>query len=127
MFGSGKVKELEYQLKTVREKLESAQREKADASQKLADAQKQISDLKTQLIDRDLEQLKEEAKAKIAEYEGLKKLYADKIQAFDASHEEKEQDFARESALKHFNLENEIQKNRQANREYVSEMTSTVR
>ena len=47
-------------------------------------------------------------------------MYAKKIQEFDETLDEKEELFAKEDAVQRYNLEKEIQDDRQANRDYVS-------
>ncbi len=124
MFGSKKIQELEAQLREVQEKLASETEEKNGLARDLENANRRIAELEAQLNDFDLEQAKEAARASQAEYEGLRELYARKNREFDDSIEEQEQSFARESALKRHNLENEIRDKRQANEDYV---TSTVK
>jgi len=125
MFGSGKIQNLEAQLRTLNEKLEQMRKEKTALEQKLSGAQRKISELEDQLVNTDVEQLKEEVLATKAEYEGLKDLYSRKIQTFDSSREEQEQAFAREAAIERHNLENEIRDNRKANQDYVSNTVKT--
>ena len=120
MFGSGKIQMLQSQLRDAEDRLDKVTREKDSLAQQLSAANAKIAQLESQLEDFDLEQLKEQAKASHAEYEGLKELYARKVKEFDDTKEEKEQAFARESALSRHNLENEIRDNREANRAYVS-------
>ena len=124
MFGSARIQALETQLSELQSKLDACNQENNRLADELSGARRRITELEDQLNDRDLEKLKEEARASKAEYEGLKDLYTRKNQEFDDSIEEKEQSFAREAALQRFNLDNEIRDNRQANQEYV---TSTVK
>lgn len=125
MFGSSKIRNLEDQLSNLNEKLQQTVQERDSLRQQLEAARQRIGEMENQLRDTDLEQLKDQEKATIAEYEGLKDLYARKIQAFDASKEEQEQAFAREAALQRHNLENEIRDNRQASQDYVSSTVKT--
>lgn len=125
MFGSNRVKELEERLHELQNKLDQATAQKTDLEQKLSGAQRKAAELEEKLNNTDLEALKEEARASKAEYEGLKDLYTKKIQEFDNSKEEKEQQFAREAAIQRFNLDNEIRDNRQANQDYVTETVKT--
>ena len=124
MFGSAKIQNLEIKIQSLNDQLQKAAQENQSLKQALESAQRKSAELEAKLADTDLEQLKEEARASKAEFEGLKGLYTEKIQAFDASKEDEEQAFAREAALKRHNLENEIRDNRQSNQEYVS---STVK
>ena len=124
MFGSKRIQELEAQLSELQSKLSKETAEKSELAQSLESANRRISELEEQLNDFDLEQLKADASASRAEYEGLKDLYTRKNREFDESREQAEQDFARDAALQRHNLENEIRNNRQANRDYV---TSTVK
>ena len=124
MFGSKKIQELEAQLREAQEKLAKETAEKNELAQGLEGANRKIAELEAQLNDFDLEQAKEAARASRAEYEGLRELYTRKNKEFDDSIEEQEQSFARESALKRHNMENEIRDKRHANEEYV---TSTVK
>ena len=124
MFGSKRIQELEAQLREAQEKLAKETSEKNELAQGLEGANRKIAELEAQLNDFDLEQAKEAARASRAEYEGLRELYTRKNKEFDDSIEEQEQSFARESALKRHNLENEIRDKRQANEDYVA---STVK
>ena len=125
MFGSSKIRNLEDQLSSLNEKWQQTVQERDSLRQQLEAARQRIGEMENQLRDTDLEQLKAQEKTTIAEYEGLKDLYARKIQAFDASKEEQEQAFAREAALQRHNLENEIRDNRQASQDYVSSTVKT--
>lgn len=125
MFGSAKLQNLEARIHSLESQLQQEVQEKLSALQKLENAQQKVAELEARLADTDLEQLKEDARASKAEFEGLKDLYAQKIQAFDSSKEDQEQAFAKEAALKRHNLENEIRDNRQANQDYVSSTVKT--
>ena len=109
--------ELESQLKSARERITELEKE-------LAAAQEKLGELEKKLQDTDLEDLKEKAKKSAAEFEGLKDLYTGKIREFDSSREIREEEFARESAVKRHDLEEEIRTGREANQEQVS---NTVR
>ena len=125
MFGSSKIQELEAQIRELNRALERAEKEKIDLNQQLAAAKREAAELEARLADTDLEALKEQARATKVEFEGMKDLYARKIQAFDASKEEKEQEFARQAAIERYNLDNEIRDNRQANQEFVRDTVKT--
>ena len=125
MFGSKKIQELEARVQELTEKLSRETAEKTDLAGKLESAKARIAEVEAELHDFDLENLKEKAKATIAEYEGLKDLYARKNKEFDDSKEEAEQTFARDQALQRHNLENEIRDNRQANQDYVANTVKT--
>ena len=125
MFGSKKLKEAESQLSTLKDQLNQVTAQRDGLTQQLADAQSRIADLEARLNDFDLERLKEEARTSRAEYEGLKELYRQKNDSFDQAKEDEEQNFAREQAIKRYNLENEIRDNRQANQDYVVETVKT--
>ena len=123
MFGSKKIQELESQLSSANGKLEQANKEKEELKSSLEAAQSKISELEAKLSNTNA--LEKQARATIAEYEGLKDLYSRKIDEFESSREEKEQEFARHSAIQRFDLENEIKENREANQNYVSETVKT--
>ena len=132
MFGSGKKQELENQVKNLKERLDREQQEKAELQQQLKAAQEKaagleqkMAELEESMRDVDYEQLKEQARTTVAEYEGLKQLYTGKVQAFESAKEEEEQQFARESARKRYDLDNEIRDNRQANQDYVAQTVQT--
>lgn len=132
MFGKGKLAAMEEQLSALRQKAEDALKEKtklveqlSDTRGKLKEAQEKIRELENRIAETDLSQLQQQARQSIAEYEGLKELYARKIQEFDASREGKEAEFARQAAMDRFNLENEISENRRANEEFVSSTVQT--
>ena len=131
MFGRGKAQALEAKINELKGKLASALKEKdqlkqelESSRQKVADLESRVSDLSAKIADTDVEQTRKQLESSIAEYTGLKELYAGKIEQFNASHEEKEQEFARQAAVERYNLDNEIKENRQANQDYVS---STVK
>ena len=90
MFGKAKIQELETQLTTVKQKLDTALKEKTDLDAQLKSAKNRIGELEQKLADTDLTQLKEEARKTIVEYEGLKELYQKKNQELDASREDLE-------------------------------------
>ena len=125
MFGSKKIQELEARLSELQGKLDAESSEKSSLAQQLESANGKIAELEAQLNDFDLERLKEEAKTSLAEYEGLRELYARKNREFDENVEAEEENFAREQAIKRHNLENEIRDNRQANEDYVSNTVKT--
>lgn len=125
MFGSKKIQELESQISSLTDQLNTALREKVALSEQLDQATKTIAEMEEKLNDFDLEQLKEEARASKAEFEGLKDLYAQKTRAFDDNLEAEEEKFAREQANRRHDLENEITSNRQANQEYVTKTVKT--
>ena len=97
---------------------------KEELESQLKSARERITELEKKLQDTDLEDLKEKAKKSAAEFEGLKDLYTGKIREFDSSREIREEEFARESAVKRHDLEEEIRTGREANQEQVS---NTVR
>lgn len=121
MFGSHKIQDLEYKLRDVTESLDRANREKHELERKLSESEKKVEQLEAQLSDADLEALREQTRISQAEFESLKKMYSSKVKEFEDSIEEKEQDFAKEDALKRYNLENEIVDNRKANQAYVAD------
>ena len=125
MFGSKKLQEANAQLDALRRELDREKNARAEAEKLLSSARNQVSDLEAQLRNTDLDALKEQAKETIAEYQGLKDLYARKIEEFENGKEEKEQAFARDAALQRHSLENEIRDNRQANQEYVANTVKT--
>ena len=125
MFGSGKLRELEAQLSSVKNKLESAVKEKTDLLQQLKDAKDRIQDLEKQLAESEGTELKEQAKKTIVEYEGLKELYVQKNKELDESRERVEEGFAREAAAKRHDLSEEIRVSREDNQAMVSEAVQT--
>ncbi len=120
MFGSKKIAELETRVSELNRKLDLSGQEKAKLTEELASARGKIAGLEKELNNLDIEQAKKELESSKAEYEGLKELYTKKIAEFDASHEEKEQEFARQAAVERLNLDNEIKEKRRANEEYIS-------
>ena len=108
MFGSSKVQGLESQIRELTGRLEKVNQEKADLARRLEAEKARAAEVERKLMDTDFERLKEEARVSQAEYEGLKDLYTRKVQAFDSSKEEEEQNFAREAAVSRYNLKNEI-------------------
>lgn len=125
MFGSGKLKALESQLVSAKEKLESAIKEKTDLAQQLKNAQERIASLEKQLAESEGAELQKKAKDTIVEYEGLKDLYIQKNKEIDANRESMEEGFAREAATKRHNLEEEIQTSRADNQNLVKETVQT--
>ena len=127
MFGSKKIEMLQSQIRDLTDRLDQVTREKDEVQRKLSDSlskvsglESKVTDLETELADRDLEQLKEDARTTQAEFEGLKSMYSQKVQEFNASVEEKEQEFAKEAAVAKHNLQNEIRDSRQANQDFVA-------
>lgn len=118
------IQELESKVRAAEKALESAQKEKDELNSRLKAATEKITELQAKLEDADLNALKEKAKKSEVEFEGLKELYAGKIKEFDDSRESREEDFARESAIKRHDLSEEIRINREENQERVS---STVK
>ncbi len=125
MFGNGKLKALESQLVSAKEKLESAIKEKTDLGQQLKQAQERIASLEKQLAESEGAELQKKAKDTIVEYEGLKELYIQKNKEIDANRESVEEGFAREAATKRHNLEEEIQTSRADNQNLVKETVQT--
>lgn len=125
MFGSGKIKELEARLSSMRNKLDSVEKEKKDALQQLTDAKGRIQDLERQLAESEGTELKNQARKTIVEYEGLKDLYMQKNRELDESRESVEEGFAREAASKRHDLEEEIRTNREDNQTMVTETVKT--
>ncbi len=124
MFGSGK-KVLESQVADLKSQLNQLTKSKEKAEQELKEAKEKIADLQRQLDNSELEQLKRQAGATIAEYESLRDLYEKKNEEFDSSRKEKEESFARESAMARYNLENEISDKRSAGEEHISRTVKT--
>jgi chromosome segregation ATPase len=113
--------DVDQELKSVTESLDRANGDKQELEEKLSASEAKLQELESQLTDVDLEQLKEEARISHAEFEGLRNLYSRKVKEFEDTLEEKEQNFAKEDALKRYNLENEIVDNRKANQAYVAD------
>lgn len=126
MFKSKKNATMAELVKTVQEKeelekqLKNAHSRIRELETDLTSAKGKVGELETKLKDTDLAALKEKAKQSAAEYDALKKLYAGKVRAFDSSVETREEEFARESAVKRHNLEEEIRTNREGAQEQVS-------
>ena len=125
VFGSGKLKALEGQLISAKEKLESAIKEKTDLAQQLKNAQERIASLEKQLAESEGAELQKKAKDTIVEYEGLKDLYIQKNKEIDANRESMEEGFAREAATKRHSLEEEIQTGRTEHQNLVKETVQT--
>jgi len=125
MFGSGKVQGLESQIRELTGRLEKVNQEKADLARRLEAEKARAAEVERKLMDTDFERLKEEARVSQAEYEGLKDLYTRKVQAFDSSKEEEEQNFAREAAVSRYNLKNEINAVKSENQEKVAGTVQT--
>ena len=125
MFGSGKIRELEAQLSSMRNKLDSAEKEKQDALQQLTNAKGRIQELEQQLAESEGTELKNQARKTIVEYEGLKELYVQKNREIDETRESVEESFAREAATKRNDLEEEIRTNREDNQTLVKETVKT--
>ena len=124
MFGS-KAKELESLLVSTKLELEKATEEKKKLEKDLASVKGELKQMKDMVNNSDAAKLEAKAKETIAEYEGLKEMYNQKIRSFDDSKEESEQSFAREAALKRHHLDNEIADTKQASQQFVSETVST--
>ena len=102
------------------ESLAAASSNNEDLEQKLGAAYQNISELEAKLCDTDFEALKEQERVTLVELEGLRDLYTKKIQDFDNSIEERQEAIEKENSIQRYNLEKEIQEDRQANQEYVS-------
>ena len=125
MFGSSKVQGLESQIRELTGRLEKANQEKAELNRRLEAEKARAAEVERKLIDTDYEKLKEEARVARVEYEGLKELYTRKVQTFDSSKEEEEQNFAREAALSRYNLKNEINEVKKENQGKVAGTVQT--
>ena len=104
----------------LQEKLSAATANNEDLEQKLGAAYQNISELEAKLCDTDFEVLKEQERVTLVELEGLRELYTKKIQDFDNSIEERQEAIEKENSIQRYNLEKEIEEDRQANQEYVS-------
>ena len=104
----------------LQEKLSAATANNEDLEQKLGAAYQNISELEAKLCDTDFEALKEQERVTLVELEGLRDLYTKKIQDFDNSIEERQEAIEKENSIQRYNLEKEIEEDRQANQEYVS-------
>ena len=125
MFGSNRIQGLESQIRNLKSQLESEKKEAERLTGELNTAKRKIAELEQKLVNTDYEALKAEQASSKAEYEGLRDLYSKKVKEFDDSREEEERAFARKAALDRFNLENEIQENRQANQDFVAQTVRT--
>ena len=119
MFGS-KTKELSGLLANTKMDLERMTEEKKALEKELSQTKGKLKELEDLVGNSDIRSLEAKAKATIAEYEGLKEMYNNKIRTFEDSRIEEESNFAREAALQRHNLENEISDNRQASQEFVA-------
>ena len=120
MFGSKKkIDALDQEVSAYKKKMETANQEKKELMAKLKSAENRISELENQLKDGDLNELKKKARQSAVEFEGLKELYTGKIKEFDESRESREEEFAKESAIKRNDLEEEIQANREESQTIV--------
>ena len=124
MFGS-RSKELSSMLLTVKLDLEKANEEKAKLEKELGYSKGRVKELEAKIADSSIPDLEEAMKVSIAEYEGLKKLYEEKIREFEETRVKKEQEFAREAALARHNLENEIAGNRHDNENFVADTVNS--
>lgn len=121
MFFGGKGKqELEAQVKELRDQLSKEQKARTDLEQELKIAKDRIAALQKENANNDYEALKAKSRESIAEYEGLKNLYNEKMQEFESSQGEKEEELARDIALKRFHVDEEVQETRKANEELVA-------
>lgn len=132
MFGKEKIMALEAQLTSMRGKMEAAIKERKDLQDQLQKMQDQlkhakdkVQELEAKVAESELTELKEKARQTIVEYEGLKELYQQKNREIDATRESTEEGFAREAASKRQNLADEIEQNREGNRQLVTETIKT--
>ena len=130
MFGSRK-KELESRVndlkgaqKTLSDERDALKKQLDEALKKIDALEKNAAEMEEKLASSESEILKKELNGTIAEYEGLRELYARKNQEFDEDKETREEEFARKAAADRFNLENEIRESKESHEKYVS---STVR
>jgi hypothetical protein len=120
MFGNRKkLEELDQEVSVYKKQMETAAQEKHELMSKLKSAEDRIKDLEEQLKDNDLKKLKKKAKQSAVEFEGLKELYTEKIREFEETRETKEEEFAKESAIKRNDLLEEIQENRENNQQII--------
>ena len=111
MSGKEKIRALEEELASLKGKMNTAEKEKKELEKKVAESE--------------LTELQEKARQTIVEYEGLKELYQQKNREIDATRESTEEGFAREAATKRHDLAEEIEQNREDNRQMVSETVRT--
>ena len=132
MFGKEKIRALEEELASLKGKMNTAEKEKKEledrlssAKDQLKTAQEKIQELEKKVAESELTELQEKARQTIVEYEGLKELYQQKNREIDATRESTEEGFAREAATKRHDLAEEIEQNREDNRQMVSETVRT--
>ena len=132
MFGKEKIRALEEQLASLKGKMNTAEKEKKELEDRLSStkdqlktAQEKIQELEKKVAESELTELQEKARQTIVEYEGLKELYQQKNREIDATRESTEEGFAREAATKRHDLAEEIEQNREDNRQMVSETVRT--
>ena len=122
-----KIEELEKKVRTYKKEAELADRDKKEIKNALNEAHERIRKLEKELkkaqetpkSDYSLEEIKEKVKRSAVDYEGLKELYTEKVKAFEQARESREEEFARETALKRNDLAEELQANRDENQERV--------
>ncbi len=119
----GDMQGIQREKKDLEAKLKTIQKEKTDLEALLNSANGTISELEERLKNTDFDELKEQAKKSAVEFEGLKELYNEKIKEFEESKESKEEEFAKEAAIKRNDLEEEIQGKRSENQD---RLTNTV-
>ena len=132
MSGKEKIRALEEELASLKGKMNTAEKEKKEledrlssAKDQLKTAQEKIQELEKKVAESELTELQEKARQTIVEYEGLKELYQQKNREIDATRESTEEGFAREAATKRHDLAEEIEQNREDNRQMVSETVRT--
>jgi len=125
MFGSGRVKELEIQLTSARERLDRAAQEKKSLEQQLSSAKNRIQALEKKLAESEGTALQEETKKTLVEFQGLKELYIRKNKEIEELRDRTEEELAVETANKRQALEDEILENREKNQTLVSETVRT--
>ena len=132
MFGKEKIRALEEELASLKGKMNTAEKEKKELEDRLSStkdqlktAQEKIQELEKKVAESELTELQEKARQTIVEYEGLKELYQQKNREIDATRESTEEGFAREAATKRHDLAEEIEQNREDNRQMVSETVRT--
>ncbi len=132
MFGKEKIRALEDQLNALKGKMNTAEKEKKELEDRLNGTKNQlqaakakIEELEKKVAESELTELQEKARQTIVEYEGLKELYLQKNREIDATRESTEEGFAREAATKRHDLAEEIEQNREENREMVTETVKT--
>ncbi len=104
----------------LQQELTEALNAKSSLDTELGAAKDRLAQLEAIVGDADLVELQEKARETLAQSQGLREMYQEKLRGFEQVKEEEEQKFAKEAASRRYGLENEIRENRQASEDYVA-------